>query len=170
MNSARSPCAESQISTQYASSKGHSLHGGPQSLMIFPFLDQIRASIATTATTNTSSPASSMVAPVANWPSVPSGPGRSPPSSPPTPVPCSDPDAPLNLSKPKSSPGRVPSTTEHSGHLQEPQLGPLAATAPKLLPPSLVMPRFLPYAGLPPHVNPTGKLFVLRIEIGTKKN
>lgn len=50
-----------------------------------------------------------------------------------------DPDAPLNLSKPKDG-------------------GPVPATTPKLIPPNLLMSRaFLPYAGLPPHVKTTGK-------------
>lgn len=84
---------------------------------------------------------------------------RSPPVSPAgPPAPPTDPDAPLNLSKPKHSsrpPGHEPM------HLQDSGLGPLAATAPKLLPPGLVMPRtFLHYAGLPPHVNPTGMHFI----------
>ncbi|XP_069679442.1 transcription factor SOX-5-like isoform X2 [Periplaneta americana] len=73
-------------------------------------------------------------------------------SSPPTPQ--TDPDAPLNLSKPKMGSGTNPT---HSLPLGLHGLGeqPVAATAPKLLPPSLVMPRaFLPYAGLPPHLSP----------------
>lgn len=100
-----------------------------------------------------------MTAPVHSWvTSVPPAPSRRTPTPPVAPTaPSSDPDAPLNLSKPKSSP-RLPSHVDHSPHLQDSQLGPLAATAPKLLPPSLVMQRaFLPYAGLPPHVNPSGK-------------
>jgi hypothetical protein len=65
-----------------------------------------------------------------------------------------DPDAPLNLTKPKAGSG----TNIHSLPLGLHSLGeqPAAATTPKLLPPSLVMPRaFLPYgAVLPPHLNP----------------
>lgn len=80
---------------------------------------------------------------------------RSPPPqrTPSPPLPPSDPDAPLNLSKPKSSSsgsaGSSPHSTPTSVHNVNDQ--PVVATAPKLLPPNLVMPRaFLPYAGLPP--------------------
>ncbi|XP_063232242.1 transcription factor SOX-13-like [Bacillus rossius redtenbacheri] len=56
-----------------------------------------------------------------------------------------DPDAPLNLSKPKSSHQAL-----HHGLEQ-----PVAATTPKLLPPGLMVQRaFLPYAGLPPPLGP----------------
>lgn len=96
-----------------------------------------------------------MVPPMPSWVNSASVPVavRSPSASPQAPP--ADPDAPLNLTKPKHSP-----RTEHglpAHHMTESPLGPLAATAPKLLPPGLVMPRaFLHYAGLPPHVNPTG--------------
>lgn len=76
------------------------------------------------------------------------------PSPPPPP---SDPDAPLNLSKPKSSSSGSAGSSPHSvpAGLQTFNDQPVAATAPKLLPPSLVMPRaFLPYAGLPPQFSP----------------
>jgi hypothetical protein len=70
------------------------------------------------------------------------------------PAPAADPDAPLNLTKPKAGSG----TNIHSLPLGLHSLGeqPAAATTPKLLPPSLVMPRaFLPYgAVLPPHLSP----------------
>jgi hypothetical protein len=73
-------------------------------------------------------------------------------SSPPAPP--ADPDAPLNLTKPKAGSG----TNVHSLPLGLHSLGeqPAAATTPKLLPPSLVMPRaFLPYgAVLPAHLSP----------------
>ncbi|KAG8250786.1 Transcription factor SOX-6 [Homalodisca vitripennis] len=149
---------QSQISCQYPGGKGLNL-GAPQSLMFLPFLDQLRSSVATsTAPTNTTSSASPMVPPTASWVTT-APPVRSPPVTPPAPpAPPADPDAPLNLTKPKHSP-RAPSQPEPVHHVPEPPLGPMAATAPKLLPPSLVMPRaFLHYAGLPPHVNPTGKL------------
>ena len=67
----------------------------------------------------------------------------SPPSS------QADPDAPLNLSKPKTSPHSLPLGLHGLGEQ------PVAATTPKLLPPTLMVPRaFLPYAGLPPHLSP----------------
>ncbi|KAJ8878882.1 hypothetical protein PR048_019481 [Dryococelus australis] len=83
-----------------------------------------------------------------------------------------DPDAPLNLSKPKMSPGGgggVPHQLPHHQHQQGLPLGlhgleqPVAATTPKLLPPNLMVPHaFLPYTGLPPHLgplpSPAGKL------------
>lgn len=81
-----------------------------------------------------------------------------PPQRSPTPPPQpSDPDTPLNLSKPKSSssgsPGSSPLNIPVSLH--NPVEQPVAATAPKLLPPNLMMPRaFLPYAGLPPQFSP----------------
>jgi len=79
----------------------------------------------------------------------------SPPPPQPPPAPAPDVDAPLNLTKPKgSSPSPVASMGEQ----------PMPATAPKLLPPGLVMPRpFMPYAGLPPHLNhlqPSGILII----------
>ncbi|XP_039294828.1 transcription factor Sox-5-like [Nilaparvata lugens] len=80
-------------------------------------------------------------------------------SPPPPPSTGGDADTPLNLSKPKSSSGGGGRCVPNHAETESPHMGgPLAATAPKLLPPNLVMPRFLPYAGLPPHVNPTGKL------------
>ena len=81
----------------------------------------------------------------------------------PAPPPLPDPDTPLNLTKPKSSfSGATASSSPgsdtqsngagSSGHQEQP----LAATAPKLFPPGLPMPRnylpSLPYAGLPPHL------------------
>ncbi|XP_054262374.1 transcription factor Sox-13-like [Macrosteles quadrilineatus] len=145
---------QNQISCGYPP-KGLGLTS-PQSLMFLPFLDQLRGNVNSSPSTpstntNTSVSGSSMAPPVPSWvTSAP--PPRSPvPSPAPPPQPPADPDAPLNLTKPKHSPSPHP--------VQESPLGPLAATAPKLLPPGLVMPRaFLHYAGLPPHVNPTGKL------------
>ncbi|XP_066603134.1 transcription factor SOX-6 [Prorops nasuta] len=76
-------------------------------------------------------------------------------------------DAPLNLTKPKSSssggathpssssPGSDSHSTGAGSSGQQEQ--PLAATAPKLFPPGLPIPRnylpTLPYAGLPPHLS-----------------
>ncbi|XP_011499370.1 PREDICTED: transcription factor SOX-5 isoform X2 [Ceratosolen solmsi marchali] len=82
------------------------------------------------------------------------------PAAPPPPMP-PDPDAPLNLTKPKSSgaianssPSSDSAVLAGSGQHQE---QPLAATAPKLFPPGMAMPRnylpSLPYAGLPPHLS-----------------
>ena len=76
-------------------------------------------------------------------------PAIAPTSSSSPPASQADPDAPLNLSKPKTSPHSLPLGLHGLGEQ------PVAATTPKLLPPSLVMPRaFLPYAGLPPHLSP----------------
>lgn len=83
------------------------------------------------------------------------------PTTPVLPTPLSmDPDAPLNLSKPKSSSsspsGDSPVNITQSSIGQH-QVQPLAATAPKLFPPGMTMPGnflpSLPYAGLPPHFN-----------------
>lgn len=102
----------------------------------------------------------------AGSPSPPPQSSTQPPPSatPPTAASHSDPDAPLNLSKPKgSSPSPGASSASSVGPAGLGTLGeqPVPATAPKLLPPGLVMPRpFLAYAGLPPHMNPltpTGK-------------
>ncbi|XP_050297622.1 transcription factor SOX-5-like isoform X2 [Anthonomus grandis grandis] len=86
----------------------------------------------------------------------------------PPPPPPSDPDAPLNLSKPKSSmtnagsggggggggssPQAPPATSSSHQHRQSLNDQPVAATVPRLLPPNLMMPNraFLNYAGLPP--------------------
>lgn len=79
--------------------------------------------------------------------------------------PLQDPDAPLNLTKPKSS--SLAATASSSSPRSDStgagsstggqQEQPLAATAPKLFPPGLPMPRnYLPslnYAGLPPHLS-----------------
>lgn len=83
----------------------------------------------------------------------------------PTATPLQDLDAPLNLTKPKSSssgatassssPGSDSHSTGAGSSGQQEQ--PLAATAPKLFPPGLPIPRnylsTLPYAGLPPHLS-----------------
>lgn len=83
----------------------------------------------------------------------------------PTAPPLQDLDAPLNLTKPKSSssgatassssPGSDSHSTGAGSSGQQEQ--PVAATAPKLFPPGLPMPRnyltTLPYAGLPPHLS-----------------
>ncbi|XP_047003390.1 transcription factor SOX-5-like [Schistocerca americana] len=91
-------------------------------------------------------------------------PPPAPPSPPPPPAPA-DPDAPLNLSKPKGGGGGGGgggglSMGAGAGASDQ---QPVAATTPKLLPPSLIVPRaFLPYAGLPPPLGPlppaSGKL------------
>ncbi|XP_063992568.1 transcription factor SOX-5 isoform X2 [Diachasmimorpha longicaudata] len=90
--------------------------------------------------------------------------------------PLQDPDAPLNLTKPKSSssgatassssPGSDSHSTGAGSSGQQEQ--PLAATAPKPFPPGLPIPRnYLPslaYGGLPPHLStlssPMGKVMV----------
>lgn len=85
----------------------------------------------------------------------------SPSPSPPNNV--NDPDAPLNLSKPKggsggggnSSNSSSTNTSPHNYSMQHAEQPVVAATTPKLLPPTLIMggrPTFLPYAGLPPHL------------------
>ncbi|KAJ8913570.1 hypothetical protein NQ315_013975, partial [Exocentrus adspersus] len=72
-------------------------------------------------------------------------------TAPSPPPPSSDPDTPLNLSKPKSSSSGSPCSSPQSMPNLPFSDQPVAATAPKLIPPNLMMPRaFLPYAGLPP--------------------
>ena len=109
----------------------------------------------------------------------------------PTAAPLQDLDAPLNLTKPKSSssgatassssPGSDSHSTGAGSSGQQEQ--PLAATAPKLFPPGLPMPRnyltTLPYAGLPPHLSsisspskwklPFQLIFVVRIFFSLRK-
>ncbi|XP_066999238.1 transcription factor Sox-13 [Anabrus simplex] len=177
---------QNQISSQYAS-KGLNMTS-PQSLMFLPFLDQFRGMPPNSMPQMQQSPGNKVVTSMAgnmiphhqvpSWVSATAQlahmsataatgcmektsppPTLTPaPASPPPPM--ADPDAPLNLSKPKAATGSSP----HGLPLGLHGLGeqPVAATTPKLLPPSLVMPRaFLPYAGLPPHLGPlppTGKL------------
>ncbi|KAG5867909.1 hypothetical protein JTB14_029031 [Gonioctena quinquepunctata] len=137
---------QGQINAQYANSGAV----GPQAgLMFLPFLEQLRGlqpgsmppGIAKSPMGNHMLPPHqvpswiSATAHLAQMSNVAPPEKRSPPPqqhTPSPPPPPSDPDAPLNLSKPKSSSS-------------------VAATAPKLLPPNMMMPRaFLPYAGLPP--------------------
>lgn len=72
-----------------------------------------------------------------------------PPPPPPPPPPPTDPDAPLNLTKPKFMNQVEVATSAAQQHLND---QPVAATVPRLLPPNLMLPNraFLPYAGLPP--------------------
>lgn len=85
---------------------------------------------------------------------------RSPPpqrSPTPPPPPPADPDTPLNLTKPKSSSSGSAGSSPHSipVSMQSVIEQPVAATAPKLFPPNLMMSRaFMPYAGLPPQFSP----------------
>ncbi|XP_057335793.1 transcription factor Sox-5 isoform X2 [Microplitis mediator] len=84
----------------------------------------------------------------------------------PTTAPLPDPDAPLNLTKPKSCANTSPG---HEGASSS-QEQPLAATAPKLFPPGLPMPRNylpnLPYAGLPPHLGSMSSPIMVKDEPG----
>ncbi|XP_065158516.1 transcription factor Sox-5-like isoform X2 [Atheta coriaria] len=128
---------------------------GPQSLMYFPILEQLR-----------------------NLPQLPPGvtknmlpfhhswlsathlgqmsaciEKRTPPPQPtPSPPPPSDPDAPLNLSKPKSSSSGSAGSSPHNSSIGHQHEQPVAATTPKLIPPPnlLISRPFPPYAGLPP--------------------
>ncbi|XP_021927831.1 transcription factor SOX-5-like isoform X2 [Zootermopsis nevadensis] len=171
---------QSQISSQYSPNKGLNIPN-PQSLMFLPFLEQLRGLPSVPGAVSVSLPqlphgtppvskavstslASNLI-PHQSWVSghMPAK-GATEKSSPPPlqppvsssspPAPQADPDAPLNLTKPKAGSG----TSLHSLPLGLHGLGeqPAAATTPKLLPPSLVMPRaFLPYgAVLPPHLSP----------------
>ncbi|KAF5302346.1 hypothetical protein FQA39_LY10385 [Lamprigera yunnana] len=162
---------QGQISAQYATTGtvGH------QGLMFLPFLEQLRGmhSAVPPGLGKSHMPNQMLPSPhqVPNWISATAhlaqisasaatstNEKRSSPRQPtPSPPPVSDPDTPLNLTKPKSSssgsngssPHNIPASTQ-SFHEQ-----PVAATTPKLLPPSLVMSRaFLPYAGLPPQFSP----------------
>uniref|UniRef100_A0A8D8WJA3 Transcription factor Sox-6 n=1 Tax=Cacopsylla melanoneura TaxID=428564 RepID=A0A8D8WJA3_9HEMI len=119
----------------------------PSHLMLLPFLsDQFRIPNPAAVTSSASS-----MSPLHNWQTASSitshaspPPSRSPPRAPP-----SDPDAPLNLSKPKG--GSSGPASPPQGELSPP----LGATAPKMHPgPPFNMHRpFLSYAGLPPHSN-----------------
>ncbi|XP_065347361.1 transcription factor Sox-5-like isoform X1 [Cloeon dipterum] len=147
---------QSQISTHYGGAKNAaSMAAIPNQLMFLPFLEQLRAMppsgnpALSPASMAKSSAGNQMMAPVVpGWatPMLPPAEKASPPPPQPPPAPAPDVDTPLNLSKPKgSSPSPVATAGEQ----------PVPATAPKLLPHGLVMPRpFLPYAaGLPPHLN-----------------
>ncbi|KAJ8966025.1 hypothetical protein NQ314_003776 [Rhamnusium bicolor] len=153
---------QGQISAQYAATGAV----GPQGLMFLPFLEQLRGMQSTALPPSVAkSPLSNHMLPphqVPSWisatahlaqmsnvaPEKRSPPPQPTPSPPPPP---SDPDAPLNLSKPKSSSSGSAGSSPHSTPNLQLSDQPVAATAPKLLPPNLMMPRaFLPYAGLPP--------------------
>lgn len=128
---------QGQISAQYAAaSSGTAVP--PQGLMFLPFLEHLRV---------TGLPPGVHKQNIANH--ILSPQHLSNPQVPP-----SDPDAPLNLSKPKSSSSESAGSSPHSSTTPMGfHLGPEPA-APKLLPPGLVMPRaFLPYPGLPPQFN-----------------
>ncbi|XP_032674578.1 transcription factor Sox-5 isoform X6 [Odontomachus brunneus] len=173
---------------------------GPQSLMFLPFLEQLRGlpvqspmppppatSTATTGNKHINSIAN-MISSHRDGPSwatahlaqmttqmeKESSPAPISSAVAPTAPPLQDLDAPLNLTKPKSSssgatassssPGSDSHSTGAGSSGQQEQ--PLAATAPKLFPPGLPLPRnylpTLPYAGLPPHLStlssPMGKV------------
>jgi transcription factor SOX5/6/13 (SOX group D) len=166
---------QGQISAQYAA-------GGvsPQSLMFLPFLEQLRGlqppkSLANHVSSRPPRAISklreslqmlpphqmpswiSATAHLAHMSAATEKRSPTPQRTPSPPPPPSDPDAPLNLSKPKSSSSGSAGSSPQSAPagLQTFNDQPVAATAPKLLPPSLVMPRaFLPYAGLPPQFSP----------------
>ncbi|KAJ8977254.1 hypothetical protein NQ317_006893 [Molorchus minor] len=153
---------QTQISNQYAATGAVR----PQGLMFLPFLEQLRGLQPTALPPNVSkSPISNHMMPphqVTSWISATAHLAqmsnvtpekRSPPPqpTPSPPAPPTDPDAPLNLSKPKSSSSGSAGSSPQSTPIIQPPDQPVAATAPKLLPPNLMMPRaFLPYAGLPP--------------------
>ncbi|KAF5274296.1 hypothetical protein FQR65_LT04414 [Abscondita terminalis] len=163
---------QGQISAQYAATGAV----GPQGLMFLPFLEQLRGmhSAGVPPGLGKTHMPNQMLPPphqVPNWISATAhlaqmsasaatttNEKRSPPrQSTPSPPPASDPDTPLNLTKPKSSSSGSTGSSPHnmSVNMQPFNEQPVAATTPKLLPPSLVMPRaFLPYAGLPPQFSP----------------
>ncbi|CAH0560301.1 unnamed protein product [Brassicogethes aeneus] len=147
---------QGQLSAQYAA-------GGAvnQGLMFLPFLEQLRnmqgpqaipPNVAKAALTNHMLPPQvpgwiSATAHLAQMSATPEKRSPPPQRTPSPRAPPSDPDAPLNLSKPKSiggSAGSSPQATPTSfGNPLEQHVD---ASAPKLLPPSMVMPRaFLPY-------------------------
>lgn len=162
---------------------------GPQSLMFLPFLEQLRGlpvqspmpPPSATSTTTTNKHINSIANMISSHREGPSwatahlaqmttqmekeaSPTPISSAVAPTAPPLQDLDAPLNLTKPKSSssgatassssPGSDSHSTGAGSSGQQEQ--PLAATAPKLFPPGLPMPRnyltTLPYAGLPPHL------------------
>ncbi|XP_044018964.1 transcription factor Sox-6-like isoform X2 [Aphidius gifuensis] len=170
--------------------KGQLSMSSAQSLMFLPFLDQLRglpvSSMPPPTSTTSSSSGNKHINSIANmisnhrdsqsWATahlaqmttqLEKERSPTPVSSAiaPTTAPLQDPDAPLNLTKPKSSssiitaasssPGSDSHSTGAGSSGQQEQ--PLAATAPKLFPPGLPMPRnYLPsmsYGGLPPHMS-----------------
>ncbi|XP_063913226.1 transcription factor SOX-13 isoform X3 [Zophobas morio] len=149
---------QGQITAQYAAS-GVS----PQGLMFLPFLEQLRGLQPPKSLANHMLPPHqvpswiSATAHLAHMSATTEKRSPTPQRTPSPQPPPSDPDAPLNLSKPKSSSSGSAGSSPQSAPagLQTFNDQPVAATAPKLLPPSLVMPRaFLPYAGLPPQFSP----------------
>ncbi|XP_044255104.1 transcription factor SOX-13 isoform X2 [Tribolium madens] len=149
---------QGQITAQYAASGV-----GPQGLMFLPFLEQLRGLQPPKSLANHMLPPHqvpswiSATAHLAHMSASSDKRSPTPQRTPSPPAPPTDPDAPLNLTKPKSSSSGSAGSSPQSAPagLQTFNDQPVAATAPKLLPPSLVMPRaFLPYAGLPPQFSP----------------
>ncbi|ERL91996.1 hypothetical protein D910_09318 [Dendroctonus ponderosae] len=133
---------QGQISAQYSG-------GGVQGLMFLPFLEQLSRGLHPPSGPPQQQHQQQMAA-------ISSNERRTPQHhhSPPPPAP-SDPDAPLNLSKPKSlSSGSTESSPQPTPSSQHQSINdqPVAATVPRLMPPNLMMTNraFLPYAGLPP--------------------
>ncbi|CAD6245249.1 GSCOCG00013604001-RA-CDS [Cotesia congregata] len=141
-----------------------------QSLMFLPFLEQLRGLPVSSMPPPTST-GNKHINSIANmiqrepqgWTPLEKERSPTPVAAAPTTAPLQDPDAPLNLTKPKcadSSPGEGSSSQEQ----------PLAATAPKLFPPGLPMPRnylpSLPYAGLPPHLGSMSSPIMVKDEPG----
>ncbi|KAF6217192.1 hypothetical protein GE061_001546 [Apolygus lucorum] len=126
---------QSQISSQYASTKGLSINT-TGTLMFLPFLDQLRSLQQPLPQASSSSPPSTN-AMMEAW-------SGSPVSQ--------DLDTPLNLTKPKGSPVQQTQQqmVEHDG----------PTPSSKMMPSNLLMQRaFLPYATMPSHVpQPQGKM------------
>ncbi|KAI4463919.1 hypothetical protein MML48_4g00019418 [Holotrichia oblita] len=154
---------QGQINAQYSS-----VVNTPQSLMFFPLLEHLRGLQQPTTLPPgvPKSPIPNHLLPphqVTNWlatahlaqivekHSPPRERSQSPPPHP------TDPDAPLNLTKPKSSSSGSAGSSPHTlpMSLQNPAEQPVAATVPKLMPPMMMPRAFLPYVGgVPPQFSP----------------
>ena len=154
---------QSQITSQYAVAKDMGLPS-PQHLMYLPLFEQLRlpnAGLSMHLAQNTKGKfvENSLGVPpctLPNWVSattqlaqISANMSNKMPTSPKSTTP-EETDAPLNLSKPKNA-------REKSLPMDSIAAAAAAAAAatPKLLPPNMLMPRgFMPYAGLPSHLNP----------------
>ncbi|XP_065205659.1 transcription factor Sox-13 isoform X2 [Planococcus citri] len=148
---------QNQISSQYAGMKGIN----PQSLMFLPMLEHMRPLPGAISGLGSKLPPNavpqipqlppSLIAPWLNY-LPPTTLNNS--QSPSPPAPTTDPDAPLNLTKPKSESFGSSNSTNSTPRWNDSLISTSNSleAASKLLPTSLMMPRpFLPYPNLPHH-------------------
>ncbi|KAK6625897.1 hypothetical protein RUM43_006196 [Polyplax serrata] len=152
---------QSQISSQYAAEKDLGLPS-PQHLMYLPLFEQLRlpgAGLSMHLAQNSKGKFDNSLVPPCTLPSwvsataqlaqISANMSSKGPSSPKSSTP-EQPDAPLNLSKPKNARDKTSSSLDSIVAAAA-----AAAATPKLLPPNMLMPRgFMSYAGLPTHLNP----------------